>query len=85
MQASSAHTNSLTALAFIAIVKVFQIKRFRKAVEAKQPIPQNLLDSLADTMQTCKDMSPPLEIPPALQAQVTSFSNKASSGAGQQP
>jgi len=74
-QAVSIYSNAMTALAIIALVKVLQLKRFKRAVEGSAQIPAQLIASLNETMRTCKETSPPLEVPPALQAQVSYFVN----------
>ena len=78
------HTNALTILAIIAMVKVLQAKRFRKAVDRDEEIPANLIAGLKDTMATCQDMNPPLEVPPALQAQASLFVGKSNKEQTQQ-
>ena len=69
------YSNALTALAIIAMVKVMQSKRFVKAIQNSEHVPDNLISSLKETMLTCQQMSPALEIPPALQAQASFFVN----------
>jgi hypothetical protein len=70
-QAMATHSNCLTILAITAAVKVMQLKRVKKSLESNVAIPANLIESLNDTMSTCREMSPPLELPPGLQSQIS--------------
>lgn len=54
--------NALSAMAILALVKLLSSKRFDKAIKNNQPIPENLLNGLADTMKTSQELG--LHIPP---------------------
>ena len=67
------HTQVVTVLAVMALVKVMGSKRFVKSVDRKEAVPRNLVKNLDDTMRTCKEWG--LEIPGDLQAQALHYCN----------
>lgn len=75
MQGVADTNNALSAMAIMALVKILSSKRLDKAVKNDQPVPDNLLKALADTMKTCQDLG--LHVPPELQAQVSGLTEKA--------
>lgn len=65
--------NAMSVLATKTLLKIMASKRFVKAVERSETIPQNLLKALRDTMQSAKDMG--MTVPSELQAQALHFAH----------
>ena len=72
-QAKVVHTQAITTLAIMALVKTMGSKRFVKAIDRKEVVPKTLIKNLNETMGTCTELG--LEIPADLQAQALHYSN----------
>lgn len=62
----SCYVHMLSLLATAALVKTLSSKRFVKAVNQAESIPDNLISNLSQTMSTCQELS--LDVPGSLQA-----------------
>ena len=65
-QARAARIEALSLVATVTLIKILGCKRLCKCMAQKTPVPANLKKMLADTMQSCAEMS--LCINGALQA-----------------
>ena len=66
--------NAMSVLSIVAIVKLMSGRKFRKAVEAKEPVPPKSAASLSECMETARELG--LTIPAALQNKAVHYGSK---------
>ena len=70
-EARAKYSNAMSVMATIALIRLMSGKRFIRALESNEKIPQNLLDNLSQILTSCSDHT--LTVPGSLQAKASSF------------